>query len=420
MPEVGRPLVMNLPWQTTDSLPSDAMARVRRRAIFECCKWDPQAEDTNVLAGFALLMPMRVWRQLAGWAETLYGETLATEREISRRADLLRMLGLPPVIERSLAAADRHSLQAGPRVMRFDFHYTTEGWRISEVNSDVPGGYIESTGFTMLMAGQFPGCTPTANPVAELLRSLAGCRDKHGTVALIHATAYTDDRQVMVYLQKAFARHGCAVELASPADIAWRNGLAHLDDRPCSALLRFFPAEWLPNLGGSQWKNFFRHTETLQMNPGSALISQSKRFPLTWSKLDLPPRLWRELSPETIDPARLSSDELGAWVIKPAMGRVGEGIGLPGVTAPQELSKLLKACRRQPEQWAAQRRFDSVAGDSADGPVHPCFGVYVIDGRAAGIYGRIAAQPLINHQARDVAVLIPDPSNVPVAQLQFV
>ena len=35
---------------------------------------------------------------------------------------------------------------------------------------------------------------------------------------------------------------------------------------------------------------------------------------------------------------------------------------------------------------------------------HLCFGVYVIDGRAAGIYGRMATQPLINHTARDVAV----------------
>ena len=166
---------MNLPWQATACLPPDVMARVRRRAIFECCKWDPQVEDTDVLAGFALLLSLPAWHQLAGWAETLYAETLAAELEIAGRADLLRMLGLPPGIERILAAAPP-AVKPGPRVMRFDFHFTTEGWRISEVNSDVPGGYIESTGFTQLMAGQFPGCTPIANPVAGLLRSLAGHR----------------------------------------------------------------------------------------------------------------------------------------------------------------------------------------------------------------------------------------------------
>ena len=36
--------------------------------------------------------------------------------------------------------------------MRFDFHFTRDGWRISEVNSDVPGGLNESSGFERLMA----------------------------------------------------------------------------------------------------------------------------------------------------------------------------------------------------------------------------------------------------------------------------
>lgn len=411
---------MNIPWQTTASLPPDAMARVRRRTIFECCKWDPQTGDTDVLAGFALLLPASVWHQLSGWAETLYAETLAAERQIAGRPDLLCMLGLPSSIERTLAATANPPSDPGLRVMRFDFHYTTEGWRISEVNSDVPGGYIESTGFTTLMAEQFPGYEPTANPVAALVRCLTDRHNAGGTVALVHATAYTDDRQVMVYLQRAFERHGCRVELTSPADLDWRDGVAHLGGGRCSALLRFFPAEWLPNLDGSQWKNFFRETVTLQLNPGSALISQSKRFPLTWPKLDQPPRLWAELLPETVDPALLSGEELRTWVIKPAMGRVGDGIGLSGVTSDKELSTLLRACRRNPDQWAAQRRFDSLAGDSADGPVHPCFGVYVIDGRATGIYGRISAQPLINHQARDVAVLVPQACEIPATEPQLV
>lgn len=28
----------------------------------------------------------------------------------------------------------------GPRFLRFDFHPTEEGWRLSEANTDVPGG----------------------------------------------------------------------------------------------------------------------------------------------------------------------------------------------------------------------------------------------------------------------------------------
>jgi hypothetical protein len=37
---------------------------------------------------------------------------------------------------------------------------------------------------------------------------------------------------------------------------------------------------------------------------------------------------------------------------------------------------------------------------------YPCIGVYTVDGRAAGIYGRVASQPLINDTAKDIAVLV--------------
>jgi hypothetical protein len=37
--------------------------------------------------------------------------------------------------------------------------------------------------------------------------------------------------------------------------------------------------------------------------------------------------------------------------------------------------------------------------------MYPCLGVYTIDGRAAGIYGRLSARPLVDYAAVDVAVL---------------
>ena len=40
------------------------------------------------------------------------------------------------------------------------------------------------------------------------------------------------------------------------------------------------------------------------------------------------------------------------------------------------------------------------------GPRYVCLGVYSVDGRAAGIYGRMSTTPVIDHQAQDVAVLV--------------
>lgn len=92
--------------------------------------------------------------------------------------------------------------------------------------------------------------------------------------------------------------------------------------------------------------------------------------------------------------------------MKPAFGRVGEDVGMPGVTAADEFRRILVAARRKPEQWVAQRRFEVVPVPTDEGEVFPCIGVYTIDGKFAGLYGRAARSPLVNENALDVAVLI--------------
>jgi hypothetical protein len=62
--------------------------------------------------------------------------------------------------------------------------------------------------------------------------------------------------------------------------------------------------------------------------------------------------------------------------------------------------------RLRPWAWAAQRRFATLPVETPAGPMFPCLGVYTINGRAAGIYGRIAPKPFIDYTAIDVAVLV--------------
>ncbi len=394
-------------------LSAASMAAVRREAIFACCKWDPQAEDISVLSNFVLIITPECWRHLSTAAAALYQETLQAEAEISADAKLIKMLCLPPPLEATLLAECKSAIGTAPdqpRVMRFDFHATESGWQISEVNSDVPGGYIEAAGFTAIMARHYPGCAPTAHPVSALIAALQGRQLTTRGIGLVHATAYVDDRQVMIYLQREFARAGITSHLLSPADITWSaDGTASRETGPLSALLRFFPAEWLPNLSGNQWRCFFQNTATPQINPGRAVLSQSKRFPLTWPYLQSPLPRWRELLPETIS----WRDNLGPdWATKPSFGRVGDGIGLHGTTTPKEWSDITKAIARKPTAWVAQRRFNALPCLTHQGPAYPCLGVYVIDGQAAGIYGRIAPRPLIDHQAQDIAVLLSSPRDL--------
>jgi glutathionylspermidine synthase len=379
--------------------------------IFSCCKWDPQVGDQPAFTDFPLIISRDTWRFLASQAEALASETVAIEKRLLDAPNSWRNLGLPGRVRRALASAEPPAA-ATFRVMRFDFHLTDNGWRISEVNSDVPGGFVEASGMTKLMAAHHDDCEITGDPAAAIAAAYRRRLPDGAAVGLVHATAYTDDRQAMVFLARHLEEVGLRPVLLSPANLEWRGGLAHSlagwHQGQLAALFRFFPGEWLPNLERkSGWRHFFRGAKTPCANPAWALLSQSKRFALAADQIGDWNGHWRALQPETRDPRNVETGNAPEWVLKPALGRVGEDIGLTGVTNEKSLRAIRRSAHWCPGRWASQRRFRALPIATHRGPMFPCFGVYVIDGTAAGIYGRIAVQPLIDNCAQDIAVLIP-------------
>src|SRR5215831_18863167 len=148
---------------TEPAVHSEVWTEIRRRAVLDGCKWDPQVGDIDTLSPFPLVLNASAWNRLAGYAERLTAEAICAENEISHRPDLIGQLGLPRGLRRVLTDESPLTPAAG-RVMRFDFHYTTHGWRISEANSDVPGGFSEASYFTEMMARHFPDLRPAGNP----------------------------------------------------------------------------------------------------------------------------------------------------------------------------------------------------------------------------------------------------------------
>jgi glutathionylspermidine synthase len=400
---------MNAPYKLGNPLPDEAWQTVKFRTIFECCKWDVQSEDHCVLAEFPLLIGESRWQELSAFAEALSRELANAERELLRRRDLQEKLGLPEALREEFGRLGEPT-QGVARVMRFDFHFTDEGWRISEVNADVPGGFIEASGFTQLMAAHYPGATTPPDPASTYARTLAAELGLDAVVGLVHATAYSDDRQVMQFLGKRMIEHGLRTILSSPGHIRWDEDKASISssfaESRLDAIVRFFPAEWLPTLRTkSQWTPFFAGSRTPVSNPGSAVLVQSKRFPLVWDSLSTELRTWRALLPETVCPSIVLKD-LRDWVVKPALGRVGEDIAISGVTSERKMKLIHKAAQRRPSQWVAQRRFAVVPLSGSSGSHYPSIGVFTVDGTVAGAYARIGRKPLIDDEAQDIAVLI--------------
>jgi glutathionylspermidine synthase len=400
--------------RVTSALDSTRFARLKQAAIFECFKWDPQVEDISVLAPFALTISGGTWEELASLSEQLAAETLAVETELAQRTDLHRRLGFSRAVCKALNAALASPAAEAARFMRFDFHLTSRGWQISEVNSDVPGGINEASGFTKLMAEEL-GSACSGDPARELARATAARRVGAGPVGLIHATAYADDRQVMEYMARELAEMGVPTLQLSPAQVTWRERRA-FSPSGCEfgAILRFFPAEWLDELDRrSCWPEFFR-ARTPAANPPQALLAQSKRWPLYWDELRTPLPAWRRLLPQTVDPRNADWREDQTWVLKPALGRVGDGIGLRGATGAKDWSRIARNASWFPRAWVAQRRFETLPIQTSLGQLYPTLGVYVIDGRASGIYARCAGNALIDYRSHEAAVLVEAPQPAPL------
>lgn len=391
-------------------LDAAAFAELRREMELAHCKWDAQVGDVSTLAPFPLLVDEATWSELAHLAEQLAAETAQMEAALLERPELHRALALPRALS-ALFGAGARPTPAAARVMRFDFHWTTDGWRISEVNSDVPGGFTEATSFTRLVAAHVPDARVAGDPAAAVVDAIARRLDGDGVVALMNAPGHMEDHQVVAYLASRLRGRGVAAEAIAPSHLRWTDGAARIEnawsDARVAAIVRFHQAEWLARLPRRvEWRALFTGARTPVANPGVAALTESKRLPLVWDRLGVPVPMWRRLLPETRSPADAPWARDDGWLLKSAYSNTGDTVSMRAAMRPDAWRRRAWSARLCPSAWLAQRRFEVVPLDDGEGPIHPCIGVYTVDGSAAGAYARVARSLVIDAYARDVALLV--------------
>lgn len=327
------------------TIPEQRYSDYRYDVIFKAYKWDPQVEDHNTISRHALLLSRETAAQLECWAERLAEETVALEEAFLDRLLLAKELGLPGKILKMLPRLSNYTRDRHIRLMRFDFHPTETGWAVSEVNSDVPGGLAEASVLPEIAGRYFDGCVPGRHLADSLLEVLKARVGEGGTIALIHATSYSDDWQIMQFMGDRLNGHGFRAVYAAPDHIRWvdRKAVCILEgaEGRLDGIFRFYPLEWLANLPRvSEWEGFF-DGETPSCNHPVAIFAQSKRMSLVWDRLGVDVPTWRELLPPTVDPKSIDHQADG-WLYKPAMGRVGEGISVKEALIGKELLKIEK------------------------------------------------------------------------------
>ena len=395
------------------SIPQNKYDDYRLDVIFDGYKWDPQFSDNNTIARHILVITEEENNELETLTEKLDKETIQAEQMLNSNLKLAKPLALPGKIQKELKKMKNYNADNHIRLTRYDFHPVSEGnWAISEVNSDVPGGFAEASLMPGIAAGLFKDKDYRYKNFGDIIAGAIALKVKPGgNIMLVHCTSYSDDRQVMQFLGDKLKKMDFNIIYAAADHLRFKNNeaISVLDGNidKVDAIFRFTPLEWLTDIKPKRWQGYF-DTVTPSCNHPVAIFAQTKRFPLVWDKLEkLGVQLtsWRELLPETLE-VKDAKNKKG-FIFKPACGRVGEKISIKEACKDDEYEKIMKDVKKHPKKYLAQKRFDSKPLISEEGEsFHVCLGSYSVEGKAAGYYARISKTPRIDSNAADIPVLI--------------
>ncbi|HEX7901108.1 MAG TPA: glutathionylspermidine synthase family protein [Planctomycetota bacterium] len=311
---------------------------------------------------------------------------------------LLASYGFAPALA-GLPRPDRHVVLA-----RYDAFRTPDGWRFCEFNADVPGGIHEGAALADLVLGD-----PSSFRVVPLLTDVL-CRDSARPVtAVCYASGYGEDLEQCQFLRRAWSRQGLEAILCSPRNFTFDGRRLSVFGVPVDVVYRFFPGEWLADVeNAGALLDALRAGAVRMINPLTSLIAQSKRTMALWhERPDLLTADERELVgrflPRT-ETFRLAEMERyrrdrARLVVKRVFGRVGEEVLMGSACDDAEWADWLAWPASEPDQWITQERFDILPEDVGGARLQACYGPYVVDGRFAGFYTRLAADGFIGFNA---------------------
>lgn len=381
--------------------------RILRSLRFEFFKWDAYACGRCLVLPEAVVLSREEHERVVATVEEISAALGKLEDRIRDEPELMAALGIPA----PLHALIRKEEEKGLQLARYDlFPASDGGWMISEFNEDVPGGFNEAVGIPELLRDVLSGLRFAGDLKQALVDALQEKR-----VALMFATGYSEDLQHMLLLQRWLQESGRETLLCSPAHLKGRWGRPTISGWRCQAVFRFYPGEWIPLLPNLRtWQRL--GPQLRMMNPLSRLIRQSKKVFALWRERDLPDADGRKLldrhtpASESFRPDRIPAlkAEQDRWVLKHAFGRMGDSVIMGALVTPGQWGGSLEEAMRQPQEYVIQERFQVRPLEFDTGAFYPTVGAYIVNGRFAGYYSRVAPKPFVNHEAFHVATVVED------------
>ncbi len=353
------------------------------------------AEDAVRLVGQAATLALEAREERAEAAR--YGFSRAVER----------------LAEASFRAGDTLSL------VRVDLLLGEDGrFRACEVNADCPGGHNEAHGLPWLArrAG-FHGASDVTAVIPELASCLValsgGPGSPEGLIALVFATAYAEDLQVCALIERAVLEAGGRAVRVPPTALRVQGGRVFTGASRVGVLYRFFPTEHFAELPlAEEIVPCIESGSVRTLSSFSAMYLQSKlAFARAHSVASsLSPRDLQALQSRVpysclpVEAEGLEGDKDG-WVLKRALGRVGDEVFVGALFERGAWSRIVQAVREavaRGEVWIAQRFVPQRPVPTPWGPRLVTLGVYLMEGRFLGYFARLTE---VSHASHDALVL---------------
>jgi glutathionylspermidine synthase len=391
------------PW-TLDEPERRELLRALR---FDWFKWDTWSAGRFTMLPEILVVPEALHRRVVHAVEALSAGLARLEARLHADSEALTRLGIPPRLHPLLAEEPEQVLQCA----RYDLFPCEDGrLMVSEFNEDVPGGFNETVGLPHLLGDPGPG----ARWEAGFREAMVQAFDDADSVALLYATAFSEDLQHMLILDRWLTDTGHRTVRGSPAHLrrGWFGG-ARVLGTPIDAAFRFYPGEWMPRLPNyATWRRLNPHLP--MMNPLRHMVRQSKKVFDLWWEVGAPDPETRALleahAPRTFpfDPSRIEGlvAEREQWVLKRAFGRMGDAVIMGSLVDERSWREALREAARKPRDWCIQACFRVSPLAFAEGLLYPTLGAFVVNGRFAGYYSRAAARPFLTHEALHVATVV--------------
>jgi glutathionylspermidine synthase len=307
-------------------------------------------------------------------------------------------------------------------IARLDLFLLPDGSiQICEMNSDTPSGEAEAVVLNRIRHRFHPGLAdPNAHfeesfvdMCMESYRSVRGESSvERPSVGIIYPTDLPEDLSMIELYRRWFESRGSTVTLASPYNLHRRgNGGIYLFDTRVEIILRHYKTDWWserlpswldeaeyddPDPLDIQLRDLLEaesDAEVAIINPFGAVLTQNKLgMAFCWDNLGL----FSEAAAETIrlyipeshrlidiDRQRL---ERNNWVLKSDYGCEGAEVVVGAMVSDDIWERSLEAAIA--DRWIVQRYFDAAR---VRGDMIPNYGLYLLGGRAAGIFTRLSS-----------------------------